>query len=313
MSTRRGRQQKFSFTEPRYLHPDEWDFYPRSLKGLSDRRLSLWVNYEYARSSTAMREAVNNLRSPNQDPSVRTPWFARYLRTNFPGFPSVPFHKLEPESYAALEERMSGFDRDRIRVRQLEEFLDDYSSEDGGELPRDAILDSFYVLDVDFSWTDGVLVSTFKKLLPKIRAQQKCPKPTRNNKGQGNHMRVLQNLLKDLGAARLLKFCTDFPTNPGTSPETEAWNHKSDGESLLSDDKAWEAAQHSALYLLHSLKRAWNLSAEPPFPLRMFPVPAGQYMLPRIPWRPPHGEAQAKFRQTLKFILKDFCYEANYK
>lgn len=317
------------------LPKSEWEFRPSGQPAPANWQLNHWLNYEYARSSRKIVEAVLHLRSHQPETReegtlpapLKVPRFATYLfYKHRHTFPEKAWRDL-PEAERSLRRFENGlggwcdpFEEDILKVFDRHLFADSIAR---GEITlRDGPTeDGLAIFQINFQERDDTILKHFRAWLEQRRDElinqyktqyhhvppkEPCCladafKPAKRRVGRSRNCRPYFTCLDRLGALRALAH-----TGRWLPAYNLTWNGK---KALYSRNQtAWDRARDEALDLMMRLTFAWEHSFFPPFvlnPMDYLHVPG-----PRILARPllsfQSGSRSHIRKELLAFRCREF-------
>ena len=292
-------EQAASDKEP--LPEKEWNFFGDRVVQPLTWQMNHWLNYEYARSSRSIVEAVQQLRERKiatrevgtLPDGINVPRLAVYLKDNYPEFPEQPWHELPKDQRRRRAREVAGgvdqdpFEKNALTVYDSFDFCRQIAI---GEISLDSCRisdEEFCVLKIDFTKGDKLIEKKFRQLLQRRRqeleekyenefvssgrsgkevslAESFKVKRATANVGQHNNRRVYVSWMKRLAALRLLKHYGIG--NWGSAAEE---TKKVSGKYLYSYEQTpWRRAAEEALELFKRFEVAWKYALHPAFLLR---------------------------------------------
>jgi len=259
----------------------EWKL-ASEMKDVPEWQWLVMLNYEYARCSRLIVDAVKLLRENQTTPVIgknQVPAFARYLAKHFPEYPQVTWRRILE---AARAERLGW-----IGITPETEFYIKAPAWQARELLGDDLNDIFDLscglFKIDYTQNSEVIAEQFcewleqqkgkldrqreealpitmEQLSPKGRElAQKALKQPAAPVGRAHKKRRCEDYLKAIGGLRAVKYW-------GTWEEAEEMTssiHSGEVCNLYTDKRSWNRAETQAGEMLMRLTMAWKHRALP--------------------------------------------------
>jgi hypothetical protein len=295
----------------------EWNL-AAELKKVPEWQWLVMLNYEYARCSRLIVDAVKLLRE-NQTPPVtdktQVPAFARYLAKHFPEFPQGTWPQILE---AARAERLG-----LIGITPETEFYIKAPAWQARELLGDDLNDIFDLncglFKIDYTQNSEVIAEQFCEWLEQQkgkldRQREEALQMTMNQlspKGPKLAPKALKQSAAPVGRAHKKRRCEDYLKAIGGLRAVKYWGTPEEAEimtkSFYTDAHSWKRAESQAGEMFARLAVAWKYLARPFDPFENFDP---HLIFPPDPLRTPFpvGDSVPKKRllEVKKVLTEDF-------